>query len=537
MANSPSGRPVRGTAGDALRVLATDTAAVTGDGFFTALVAALAGFFGSKYAFVTECTDSAFTHVRTLAFHADGHPAENIEYEMAETPCERVMTGGSCYYPTGLSDRFPNQDGMMSYLGVLVTGSAGNALGHLAIAHDEPMACGPRDVTNLGIFAARAGMELERKRGDEALRAANARLTEALDEIRALRDRLADERSYLQEEILADRAPGDMLGDSAPMRELSSQIARVGATDSTTLITGETGSGKELVARAIHASSSRSDRALVKVNAAAIAGGLVESELFGHEKGAFTGATARRVGRFELADGGTLFLDEIGELPPPAQATLLRVLEEGAFERVGSSHTLTVDVRVIAATNRDLTRAVETGEFRTDLYHRLNVVPIVVPPLRHRATDVPRLARHFFERSCRRAGRALRGISEDAMSRLVAYSWPGNVRELANVVERAVVLSSEPVLGAAAFHLPGADDRVGPTGPVPAPDADGIAGPRPLALDDVERRHIVHVLNEADGVVAGAGGAAELLGLPPSTLRSRMKKLGISASRARAQVR
>ena len=538
-------RAARGTAGDALRVLATRTAAVTGDLFFSALVDALADFFGAKYAFVTECIGESSTRIRTLAFQADGQPAENIEYDMSQTPCERVMTAGSCYYPSGLSDRFPNEDGMASYLGVLVTGSAGDALGHLAIADDKPMPCGPRDVANLAIFAARAGVELERKRSEAALRAreeelktSNARLTDALEEVGRLRDRLEEESAYLREEILAGHAQGEMLGDSALMQELRRQIARVGAADCTALVLGETGSGKELTARAIHAASPRAERPLVKVNAAAIASGLVESELFGHEKGAYTGATGKRTGRFELADGGTLFLDEIGELPMDAQAKLLRVLDDGELERVGSSQTIHVDVRVIAATNRELDRAVAEGEFRADLYHRLNVVPIDVPPLRSRVTDVPQLAEHFLRMSCRRAGRHVCEISDEAVSRLVSYSWPGNVRELANVIERAVVLSPAAELGLEAFHLPDADGAQYGDSPSPSlvsAKADGSH--RPLSLEDVEREHIMAVLSGSNGVIAGAEGAAQILGLPPSTLRSRMRKLGIAFPQSGARAR
>jgi formate hydrogenlyase transcriptional activator len=531
-----SRRPRGARAVDALRVVSAATASVTGDDFFRALVASLAEFFDAKYAFVTECTDATLTRVRTLAFHADGYPSEDVEYDMAGTPCERVMTGGSCYYPTGLSARFPDQEGMASYLGVLVTGRGGQALGHLAVADDSPMPCGPRDVENLDIFAARAGMELERKRLDEELRAsreelraANLQLTRALDEIGALRDRLQDESRHLQEEIRREGMPDGMLGDTPPMRELARQIAQIGPADCTTLITGETGVGKELAARAIHAASPRNLRPMVKVNTAVMAGGLIESELFGHERGAFTGATERRTGRFELADGGTLLLDEIGELSVDAQAKLLRVLEEGEFERVGSSHTRKVDVRVIAATNRNLAEAVARGDFRADLYHRLNVVPVEVPPLRGRPDDVPALALHFLARARLRSGKPAVHISDEAMSALAGHSWPGNVRELSNVIERAVVLAKGDELRVDDFLLPPGSEWASSVGI--APNAASAPASEPASLREVERRHILHVLVGTSGVVAGEGGAAQLLGLPPSTLRSRMKKLGIALDR------
>jgi len=305
-----------------------------------------------------------------------------------------------------------------------------------------------------------------------------------------------------------------MVGDSPPLKRVLEQVAQVAPTDSTVLIQGETGTGKELVARAIHDASARRERALVKLNCAALPRELVESELFGHEKGAFTGAMQQRRGRFELADGGTLFLDEVGELPLDTQAKLLRVLQEREFERVGGTRTLSADVRVIAATNRDLHSQVGAGRFRSDLYYRLNVFPIVVPPLRERANDIPRLGQHFAGRAARKLGRPLEGISPAFIERATAYHWPGNIRELENVVERAMIMSREPVLdGAALLSVP--------PGHAPA------AQPPDATLEEMERAHIQRVLDATKWVIEGERGAARILGLNPSTLRGRLRKLGI----------
>jgi formate hydrogenlyase transcriptional activator len=291
------------------------------------------------------------------------------------------------------------------------------------------------------------------------------------------------------------------------------------------LITGETGSGKELVARAIHDRSPRRGRPLVKVNCGAIAAGLVESELFGHVKGAFTGALEKRVGRFELAQGGTIFLDEIGEIPLETQVKLLRVLQEQEFEPVGSSRTLRIDVRVIAATNRDLDEAVRAGKFRSDLYYRLNVLPVTVPSLRDRRADIPQLVAFFLQRFSRRFSKPVVGVAKETMELLLSYPWPGNIRELQNIIERAVVLSTGPTLTLDRDLRPavarGRGERVDAA---PAPPASGAT------LEEVERRHILEVLARTHGVIEGPAGAARILQMHPNTLRSRMKKLGIQRS-------
>jgi formate hydrogenlyase transcriptional activator len=347
----------------------------------------------------------------------------------------------------------------------------------------------------------------------------------AYEEVRELRDRLAAENSYLKEEIKEEHNFREIVGRSAAIVRVLSVVETVAPTPSTVLILGETGTGKELVARALHDRSPRRNRPLVKVNCSAISSGLVESELFGHVKGAFTGAIEARTGRFEVADGGTIFLDEVGELPLDMQVKLLRVLQEREFEPVGSNRPRQVDVRVIAATNRDLAQEVTRGRFREDLYFRLNVVPIVMPPLRAREGDVPLLVHLFVDRFARQLGKRITGVAPATMARLVEYDWPGNVRELQNVVERAVVLASGPVLEFGAELRPGA-------APMPAATPAAPAGaPRATStLDEVGRQHIVATLRATHWVVDGPRGAAAALGLHPSTLRSRMKKLGIRRS-------
>jgi PAS domain S-box-containing protein len=339
---------------------------------------------------------------------------------------------------------------------------------------------------------------------------------------------LASESAYLKDELAELHNFRELVGQSRAMRELFRSIRQVARTDTTVLVYGETGTGKELVARAIHAGSPRAARPLVKVNCAAVPHALMESEFFGHEKGAFTGATQRRDGRFALAHQGTIFLDEIGELPLDLQAKLLRVLQEGEFEAVGTSQTRKVDVRVIAATNRDLPQAVREGRFREDLYYRLNVFPIVVPPLRERGTDVELLAAIFAKRFAQKVGRETRPLTRECIRRLRTYSWPGNVRELQNLLERAVILSSRdgtldltPLLPPPAEMAPPA-----PAGAAPgAGDVEEIQTTRDLRAR--ERDNLVRALERSGWRVAGPNGAARRLGMPASTLASRMKALGI----------
>ena len=321
------------------------------------------------------------------------------------------------------------------------------------------------------------------------------------------------------------------MGDSTTLLELLRRVDQVAPTDSSVLIYGETGTGKELIARAIHDRSGRKNRPLVKVNCSAISAGLVESELFGHVKGAFTGAFERRIGRFELANGGTIFLDEVGELPLETQVKLLRVLQEREFEPVGSNRSVRVDVRIIAATNRNLQESINSGRFRSDLYYRLNVFPLEVPPLRERRSDILQLAKFFLARYSRRVGKRMEGISAAASERLNSYSWPGNIRELQNVIERALILSHGPILelepdliSVSASRAPLDTAREVIEGQPTAPPSV------PKTLKEVERAHIADVLQQTRGVIEGVNGAAKTLGMHPNTLRHRMEKLGIKRS-------
>ena len=343
--------------------------------------------------------------------------------------------------------------------------------------------------------------------------------------------RLQAQNIYLQEEIKSVHNFEEIVGSSRGLVGVLRDVRRVAPTGATVLILGETGTGKELIARAIHSAGNRADKPFIKINCAALPAGLIESELFGHERGAFSGAIQRRIGRFELANGGTIFLDEIGEVSVDVQVKLLRVLQEQEFERIGGNQTIKCDVRVIAATNRDLPNAVASGAFRADLFYRLNVFPVKLPPLRERAEDIPLLVQFFAQKYASKIGRQLTGIEGKTVERLLRYDWPGNIRELENIVERALILSSTPLLCIGEDVLPvttHAAVRVSPTrtvAPEQARDADPGGA---VDLDTIQREHILTTLRQADWVVEGRLGAAVKLGMKPATLRHRMKKLGIS---------
>jgi len=339
------------------------------------------------------------------------------------------------------------------------------------------------------------------------------RLRLSLEEITELKDKLAKEKLYLEDEIRTESNFEEIIGESAALKRILKQVETVAPTDSAVLIQGETGTGKELIARAIHSLSKRRERTFVKMNCAAIPTGLLESELFGHERGAFTGAIAQKVGRFELAHGGTLFLDEVGDVPLELQSKLLRVLQEQEFERLGSNRTIRVDVRLVAATNRDLALMVTDKQFRSDLYYRLNVFPITAPPLRERPEDIPLLVRYFAQQYARRMNKPIVTIPTETMTTLSKYYWPGNIRELENLIERSVILSQGP------------DLRV-PLGELEAPT---VTVPNEVAtLETAEREHILRVLRETNWVIGGLSGAAARLGMKRTTLQSKMQKLGIS---------
>jgi formate hydrogenlyase transcriptional activator len=385
---------------------------------------------------------------------------------------------------------------------VLPLTTARRRLGTLAFGCTRAGALAPRDAETLRPVAGLVAVAVEN--------------VLALEEIAELKEKREQEKVYLEEEICGEHDCPDVVGESAALRQVLAEVRTVAPTDATVLIRGETGTGKELIARALHQLSARRERAFIKLNCAAIPTGLLESELFGHEKGAFTGAIAQKVGRFEVADEGTLFLDEVGDIPLELQPKLLRVLQDQEFERLGSTRTRRVNVRLVAATNRDLPQMMAEGRFRSDLYYRLNVFPVVLPPLRERRDDIPRLARHLTQRLARRLGKCIEAIAAESLDALVRYDWPGNIRELENVIERAVILSPGPELSIPLGYLQAV-----------ARPGQRMAGAA-VTLVDVEREHILAVLGEANGVLGGPNGAAARLGLKRSTLRGKMRKLGIS---------
>jgi formate hydrogenlyase transcriptional activator len=413
--------------------------------------------------------------------HRQSRLRRNIEVE-PRVPADEIMVAG----------------GVRAYVCVPLM-TRGRAFGALLLQSFAPNRYSPEDVPLLEEVAKQIALAVENMR--------------AYEEIARLRAKLEEENRYLQEEIKSDHNFEEIVGQSRAIKEVFKAIEAVAPAGATVLITGETGTGKELVARALHNLSPRRGKALIKVNCAALPAGLIESELFGHEKGAFTGAIARKIGRFELAHGGTLFLDEIGDLPLELQPKLLRVLQEGEFERIGASHTTTVDVRVVAATNRDLETAVQENRFRSDLYYRLNVFPIRLPPLRERTEDIPLLVRYLTLKYGPRLGKRISNVPPAIMEVLQTYSWPGNVRELENVIERATILSAGAELDLGWWPLTtGGRGRAGGT----------------RTLEEVEREHIRAVLELTGWRVSGERGAAEHLGMKPTTLEARMKKLGIT---------
>jgi formate hydrogenlyase transcriptional activator len=375
---------------------------------------------------------------------------------------------------------------------------------------------------------ARDALEIRVAERTAELTTANQALQRTQDELSELTRQLAQENLYLEDEIRSDANFKEIVGKSAELHRALKLVETVAPTDSTVLIYGETGTGKEAIARAVHDLSSRRSRTFVRLNCAAIPAGLLESELFGHEKGAFTSAVAQRIGRLELANNGTLFLDEIGDLPLELQPKLLRVLQEREFERLGSTRTLSTNLRLIAATNRNLSAMVEEGKFRSDLFFRLNVFPIDLPALRERREDIPLLVRHFAEDFSRRMNKTIETISQATMDVLQRYSWPGNIRELQNVIERAVILSPGPVL-----VVPVAEMERHPTPePVREDAPSGSTRRRPVRsiLAEVDREQIIRALKDADGRVGGPDGAAARLGLKRTTFITRMKKLGINSN-------
>ncbi|MDP3595641.1 MAG: sigma 54-interacting transcriptional regulator [Nitrospirota bacterium] len=453
-----------------------------------------------------DCTNRS----RCLHLEASAGLYTNLNGEYRRIPLGALKIGkiaqgtGSIYTNDVLGDdRLPNKqwmqdNGLHSFAGHPLKFRR-ELLGVIAMFGRRPLS--EEEFERLAVYANEAAIAIK-----------NAQL---FTEVQQLTDRLQAENLYLREEIKLEHNFEEIIGESQNIKAVLRSIEQVAPTDSTVLIRGDTGTGKELIARAIHHMSPRRARSLVKVNCGAIPANLLESELFGHEKGSFTGALQRRIGRFELADGGTIFLDEVGELPLDAQVKLLRVLQEREFERVGSGHSTKVDVRVIAATNRDLHTAVKAGSFRADLLYRLNVFPIEVPPLSARAADIPSLASHFIAKFSAKLNKRFDGVSHATMDRLMTYSWPGNIRELENVIERATILANGPILQI--------DDAFLHAAPAPSHHKG--------TMEEVERAYVLHVLQEVNWVIEGKQGAATRLGLHPNTLRSRMQKLGIKKPR------
>jgi formate hydrogenlyase transcriptional activator len=431
---------------------------------------------------------------RTKTVFRTGQAANFTKKEIAADPNGALEQNSVCLYPLL---------------------SRGRVLGVLGLGSSRENAFTQDDLTFLGQVANQIALAVE-----NAL---------AYGQVSELKDKLAQENIYLESEIRSELHFEDIVGNSEPLRRVLREVETVAPSDSTVLIYGETGTGKELIARAVHNLSSRKANPFVKLNCAAIPTGLLESELFGHERGAFTGAITQRVGRFELANRGTIFLDEVGEIPLELQPKLLRVLQEREFERLGGTRTLRADSRLIAATNRDLKTMVEEQKFRSDLYYRLNVFPIRAPALRERREDIPLLVRHFVQEFSRRNNRVIDTIPSETMQALVRYHWPGNIRELQNVIERAVIISNGSVLNVPLAEL---DPNVSIKSDLDRTSSKPVSPENlPQILEETERTQIMRALQEAHGLVSGPDGAAARLGIKRSTLQLRMQKLGIRLSR------
>jgi formate hydrogenlyase transcriptional activator len=447
---------------------------------------------------ILDAPDGSDRQREGLALPMEESPSGQVFRSGEPLVLNQLETSGGPYSPGFV--RGWTQMGMKSgcWLPLL---NRGRVLGTLIVGSRNPEAFTPRDVSVLSHVASQIAVVLD-----------NA---EAFRQVSELKDRLAEEKAYLEEELRTELNFEEIVGESAALKRTLKQVETVAPTDATVLILGETGTGKELIARAIHNLSSRRERTFVKLNCAAIPSGLLESELFGHERGAFTGAISRKIGRLELAHRGTLFLDEVGDIPPELQPKLLRALQEKEFERLGSTRTIPVDVRLIAATNRDLAQMVKDRQFRSDLYYRLRVFPVQLAPLRERTGDVRVLVHHFVEKHARRMNKKIDTIQPEVMQALERWHWPGNVRELENLIERAVILSSGSVLRVPLSEL--------------SIDREREPGTEELAtLEAAEREHILRALREAHGVIAGPNGAAARLGLKRTTLNARLHKLGIS---------
>ncbi|MEC7755071.1 sigma 54-interacting transcriptional regulator [uncultured Roseivirga sp.] len=489
-----------------MKSLSEATAATLGTDFFKTLVERVSMALNVHMVVVTECTDSSKSRLRTLAYFKENEFRENVEYNTEGTPCGVIMESKEpLLIERGTYRKYIRDTGVEGYFGVPIINREGEVIGHIALFNNKPLLLSNEEQEILKIFSDRAAAEIERN-------VYNNRLVLAMQEVKNLKDRLEAENVYLQEEIQGEYNFEEIITQSDRFKAILTTCEQVAVTDATVLILGESGTGKELLARAIHNISKRRNRPLVKVNCAALPANLIESELFGHEKGAFTGAINRKIGRFELAHEGTLFLDEIGELPLELQSKLLRALQEGEFERLGSTETIKVDVRVIAATNRQLDKEVEDGHFRADLFYRLNVFPVHSLPLRERKEDIALLVKYFTHKFAGKLGKRINKIPKRYLNALQAYDWPGNIRELENVIERAVILS------------PGHQLELGDWIPK---RAHATHKEEFDTLEAFERKYILEVLQKTAWRVSGEKGAAKILGMKPTTLESRMKKLGI----------
>ncbi len=511
-------------AGDQYRILLAVSEAIVSHRDLSALFHELAGQLQQVVRFDYLCLLLHEAENNTLRLHVlevlgPAVPSASVNLPVGEVPAGVVWQTQQPFILSNLAEykRWPRLLELAGAYGVqsscwLPLTTARRKLGTLSFACKRSSAYDMADVGFLQLVANQVAIAVENALAFQEIEA-------AFREIESLKDKLAKENAYLAEEVRTGHNFGEVVGDSPALRRVLKQVETVAPTGSTVLIRGETGTGKELIARALHNLSPRKSRTFVKVNCAAIPTGLLESELFGHEKGAFTGAIAQKIGRFELAHQGTLFLDEVGDIPPELQPKLLRVLQEQEFERLGGTKTIKVDVRLVAATHRDLAKMVADGRFREDLFYRLNVFLVVLPPLRERRDDIPRLVRQFTQQFARRMGRRIETIPSATIDALVDYSWPGNVRELQNIIERAVILSPGPVL-----QVPINDLQV-------TADEGSARTAVPATLADAEREHILGALRETGWVLGGPKGAAIRLGMKRSTLRWKMKRLDISKPR------
>ena len=496
-----------------LRIIAEKTASITGEKYLLELAKYVSAALGVRYSMVCKYSNAEKTKLKMVSYVDREKVLDGFEYDPIGTPCEVVMKGNDFFCSENLEDIYPREKGIRSWVAVpIYSPTTGEAIGNIGAFDKVSMNKEQNQTDILRIFAARAGAEMERIEAQQDLEKANEELAKRLKEIEQLKNQLAAENKYLQEEIKLTYNFDEIVSKSKSFHKILQQIEQVASTEATVLILGESGTGKELLARAVHNISNRCKKPLVKVNCAALPANLIESELFGHERGAFTGALERKIGRFELANGGTVFLDEIGELPFELQSKLLRIIQEGEFERLGNPVTHKVNVRIIAATNRNLEQAIEKKEFREDLYYRLNVFPINCPPLRDRKEDIPLLVKHFCQKYEAKIGKRITSIPSKVMNALCDYNWPGNIRELENIIERALILSRGNTL------------EYGDWLPKEKYTTNKIAKQN---LQDVERDHIIEVLKKTGWKVSGERGAAKILGLNATTLEARMKKLEI----------